>query len=414
MRRAVIIFLVPFIIAIIGSFLIFFTSFIPSSFIKDMSLQSAAELSQKPDYSMGNNRTAYVMDYYTDSLILMESYTLSSSEPVTVLTNPMLYNESLSCDRLLAEAVNGAELNVNYVRFWMGFRIVVRPLLLLFSYDSICWLSSLAFFTAAFILIAMIARLCSLSAAFCFGLALALVNPAVIAHSLQFYCCFMLSFMFMIFLLLKRNCRISYSLCFCCFGALTQFFDFYTTPLICFALPFLLLVEMDSIGEHRFLSLLKYFFLWFYGYVGIWLIKLFAVTIFTDINGFADGLTSLKGRLGLSIVPGIEQYYSVPYALHRIWGTVFPGATSKPALFGFLAAFIISLVLSLKKTASFSLSSSLIYPAVSLLVIIWYSVSAQPSSIHAWFQYRSLIVLFFSQFLFAFKTLRHLRNPGPV
>ena len=37
---------------------------------------------------------------------------------------------------------------------------------------------------------------------------------------------------------------------------------------------------------------------------------------------------------------------------------------------------------------------------VMLLPLVWYAVAAQPSCIHAWFQYRSLAVLFFGAFLF--------------
>ena len=87
---------------------------------------------------------------------------------------------------------------------------------------------------------------------------------------------------------------------FALFGIATQFFDFYTTPLITYAIPVLLLLLCKEYSSCRWLTLIKTAAAWAYGYVSMWIVKLAATTLFTDTNGFADGFSSLSRRLNIS------------------------------------------------------------------------------------------------------------------
>ena len=363
-------------------------------------LRSAEELNQPSGPLLGNDRMAYIVDYNTDALIIMESYTLNSDDPQSVFSNPMRYGGEDTQRGSLMELCGGAPANVNYVRYWMGFRIFIRPLLTIFSYEGICWLISLAFFALAFAAAALTAERIGTRAALCLGAAVCLINPAIAAHSPQLACCFLLGFAFCLYILGIDGRSCNYTAAFCAFGALTQYFDFYTAPLVTLGFPLLILLETGRRSERSLRQTLCCCGAWLYGYAAMWLCKLVLTGIFTDINGLEDGLASLGGRLGVKVVEGLEEYYSAARALKSVWGTAFPGSLTVPAALLFAAAVVISSLVYLLRGSREERELAASELIIMLLPLIWYAAAAQPSCIHAWFQYRSLAVLFFGAFLF--------------
>ena len=343
---------------------------------------------------------AYIVDYNTDALIIMESYTLKSEDPQSVFSNPMRYGGEDTQRRSLMELCGGKPANVNYVRYWMGFRILIKPLLVLFSYEGICWVISLAFFALAFAAAALTAGRIGVRAALCLGGAVCLINPAIAAHSPQLACCFLLGFAFCLYILGRDGRGCNWSAAFCAFGALTQYFDFYTAPLVTLGFPLLLLLETGRQQGRSLRQTLRCCVAWLYGYAAMWLCKLALTGIFTDINGIEDGLASLGGRLGVRVVEGLEEYYSAARALKSVWGTAFPGSLTAPAALLFAAAIIISGLVYLLRGSRAERELAASELIVTLMPLVWYAAAAQPSCIHAWFQYRSLAVLFFGAFLF--------------
>lgn len=343
---------------------------------------------------------AYIVDYNTDALIIMESYTLTSGDPQSVFSNPMRYGGEDTQRGSLMELCEGEPANVNYVRYWMGFRIFIRPLLTIFSYEGICYVISLAFFALAFAAAALAAGRIGTRAALCLGGAVCLINPAIAAHSPQLACCFLLGFAFCLYILGRDGRSCNYTAVFCAFGAFTQYFDFYTAPLVTLGFPLLLLLEAGRQPERSLRQTLRCCGAWLYGYAAMWLCKLALTGIFTDINGLEDGFASLGGRLGVKVVEGLEEYYSAARALKSVWGTAFPGSLTVAAALLFAAAIAISGLVYLLHGSRAERELAASELIVMLLPLVWYAAAAQPSCIHAWFQYRSLSVLFFGAFLF--------------
>lgn len=396
----------PFLVSAVGVLALLLVSLIPERAVLPHAEESAHQLLDKGEFALDNQRPAYAMDYNSDAVILMESLTL---RPDTVLLNPMLWQgDALQRDAFLA-VCQGEPCNTYYVRYWMGFRLLIKPLLVFFSYDTICWLLSLGFFLAAGSAVSLLAARHGLRPALSLAAAITLVNPAVIAHSPQFFTCFFLAF-FSVFLSESRTGRQHLSLLFCGIGALTQFFDFYTAPVLTLGIPLLVCVESGQLGEKTLRSAMKLSLLWLYGYGSMWLVKLCLTSVFTSVDGFENGFRSMAFRLGLTGRGVRAEHYRLGAALKLVWETVFPGGLSLPALILSLAVIgFICMALARIHDPSFR-----VVVVVELMIacfpLFWFCVAVQPTSIHYWFQYRGICVFFFGLLLAFGRVLVRLRQ----
>ena len=399
-------FLLPFAIAILGCFLFFVVSLIPQNAIQYNASQSAKELNSQSQWPIALNKgdKSYTMDNFTDSQIIMQSYNLTSQNIGSILENPKHVSDQDTTNMALAldEVVNqGAENEISYSRYWMGFRLFVRPLLMVFSYFEMRKLVAAIFFALLVLAVVVISKKVNTKTAVCFGLAIIPCNPAIISHSLQFSCTFLLAFLFVIYVCMSENASNNILPLFCTFGALTQFFDFYTTPLVTYGFPVLIMLSMDVTAKNKLLTAIKTFFTWTYGYVGIWVVKLLFTTLFTDSNGFADGFSKFAERTGITIQEGTEKYYNVSGAFKAVLNTVLPGGLGKIILCLFALIVCVSIITIFFKRKLNCALNDIVPFVVALIPIIWFGCSAQPTYIHAWFQYRSLAVTFFGVFLTA-------------
>ena len=158
---------------------------------------------------------------------------------------------------------------------------------------------------------------------------------------------------------------------------------------------------IDESGKCKYKTILKSFAAWIYGYVSIWIVKLVFVTLFTDVNGLADGIGSFLGRIGVKEVEHIKGEYTPLGAFVTVWDMVTPGATGAIALAAVVLLVAVSAFVIWKKHGIKQLAESGAYLAVAAMPIIWFSAACQPTTIHAYFQYRPLVVFFAGIFLFA-------------
>ena len=397
----------PFIGGAIGLLLLFAVSLIPQSMVQNNASASAHHLAADhitPKY-INIWDWSYASDNHTDTLIMMESYNLDSFQDA--LLNPYrgvqkYEGEETYLNDAFVELVDeGAENDTVYVRYWQGFRIFIRPMLLLFPYFQLRQVVSWVFFGLMFFMLAALAERKGIFASLCIGLAVILVNPSIISHSLQYTPCFILSFAAILFLLFTEQLTFDRGLAFCVFGMLTQYFDFYTAPIAVCGLPLLVWLMIDESGKNRFVTIIKSFIAWIYGYVSIWLVKLLFVTLFTDVNGLADGLGSFLGRIGVKEVENIKGEYSPLGAFVTVWDMVTPGATGAVALAAVALLVAVSAVVIWRKYGFAQLVESGAYLVVAAFPLIWFAAACQPTTIHAYFQYRPLVVFFAGVFLFA-------------
>lgn len=404
-----------FILIVFASVLLIAARVLPQNAIDRHLLDSMYQLEDEQRYPhiLDKNNWSYMLDMFSESYILDLSYYMSTDEDISsIFSNP--HRRNAVGEKLHAVVAEHIEANDSYARYWGGFRVTGRLLLTIFSYTQIRRVLLITFtLLSGGTSLYLLARTKSVACALSFLAALSLLNPAVVASTLQFSCCFIIAMIGILLLPKVERKLITYPMYFFILGAATQFFDFYTTPVLTFGLPMLALLsikqsETPQIETKQAYKLVGSSFLsWLSAYILMWIGKLALTTAFTEIDAFSDGFGAAINRLFHSKgdVPNGSVLYHMALALWRSFMRVF--GTPQFLAVAILLIFGLWLFLYIKRKKTVrSLLSSSVYLCVAALPLIWFMAVSGPSIRHSWFQYRGMGVFLFGILLFVYHSTR--------
>jgi len=410
-----------FVLLLIGSILLLTAGLLPQKRIASNALYSLnqieAELNTSKPGILDYENWACRLDVYTDFIIINQSYYMNTlKNPAYIFTNPQ---EIGGVNALHTSIEQQKDPNDTYARYWAGFRATVRLLLTFITYTQIRRMICIVFFLlAGGIAMHLHTRTKSIASAFAFLLTLGLLYPSIITATLQYSCCFLIA-MAGLLLLPKREYKyLTYSMYFFILGAITQFFDFYTTPILTFGLPMLALlfisqhVDQQLSAEKMFRLSGRGFASWLVGYILMWIGKLSLTTIFTDLNALDDGFSAARDRIFFSTgnVDG-SLIYRIGLVIWRVFIRVF----DKPIyiLVAAIGIFVVWLLLFImRKKTKADLKSSVVYLAVACLPLVWFAVVSGPTIKASWFQYRGMGVFLFGVLLFVIQSTKKHSQVG--
>ncbi|MCI6957027.1 MAG: hypothetical protein SPI15_01400 [Candidatus Faecousia sp.] len=405
---------------VIGITLLFAASCLPQAPIDTHVMESADIMVQEGCYpSIADHNHTSIIDNFTDSIILAESSVMTISHPESILTNPLYRTVEDDPVTSLNDYVHSDDPHITgyYARYWMGSRSVMRFLLLFLNHYQIRRYLAIA------VLGLFSAVICSVTvhvhpkAAFLFALSVVFVRPYIVVMSPHFSCCFLIAFLVMLLLPKLVDQERYDGLLFFEIGIITMYFDFYSSPLVTFGLPFVYLYILRWRRGRKSFSAPREFVksaaAWLAGYLGMWFIKMTLTTVFTEVNGFENGLTSLVYRLGIKKTQGYESFYSLFRAIRAIWFALYSDKAGKIILSAAILAFtIVICTVFLRRKVSFSdLKAHAVLLIVSALPLVWMLAAPQPTTIHYWFQYRSISVSFWSFGMYCLLTAKSMEKP---
>lgn len=374
------------------------------------------ELEGEYPYVLDAWDVTFRLDAFSESLILNHSYFMDTrSSPVSILTNPAYRNGEHPVQCLMEAArERDTRANSSRSRYWMGFRALVRPLLCLYPYQDIRSVISIAFFSLLFAAMLCLRREAGSLMAMGLGLTALAMNPVVVSTSLQYSCCFLIALSGIIAVCLLKRKPMALNGLFLVLGQLTQYFDFYTTPLITWGLPFVALLAIRRAGEkppsiaEGLRLLLSSIGMWAGGYVGMWVLKMILTTCFTEENGFAV-IQSFLYYTGLGDA-GEEQVFSIGDALFLCVKNVFTNTNRMALLLCVIVLGGYHIARVRKEEALLADGGIWIYAVVACLPVLWIACSKQASGRHSYFQYRTLAASVFAAFAFMIQAVRP-KNP---
>lgn len=396
---------IPVLVAVVGGLLLAAVALIPSDALWENAFSSALELLaefNEDTHLSPAARKSWSQDIYTDSLIIESAYSMGPEHFDNVLLNRIVPGGARPV-RLIELLEGNAEANQAYSRYWMGFRVLIRPMLLFMTYYEMRALAGIAVFILLAAVTASTAKRRGIPCSLAIIIAFLMMEPWAVCSSLQFSCCFIL----MLLLMLLINCADmklddrKTLVVFCLFGALTQFFDFYTYPLIVCAAPCLLLV-CGYDGEKSWIYAAKLITIWLVSWFAMWILK---QLIAAAVCGGAELLATLESvafRFGVGGHKDETLSYSIKDAFYRVWYHL----TDVPMKLALLAAILfVAALLIVAWRRRGKMQTLVLYLAISALPLLWMAATPQPIYIHYWFQYRSLYVSFFGLILFASEAL---------
>lgn len=289
-----------------------------------------------------------------------------------------------------------------YTRYWHGYLAYLRPLSALFSYEQIRYIHMFLFnFLLMLVLVKMKERL-GWKAAGALLLALTAVFMILAPVSLQFYPCFMLTFLGVLAVLyLVKHKKRWLGKCFWLLGMLTNFFDFLTFPLMTLGIPLIIVLVLsvrEELGRQKgWSTMLKLSLLWGTGYGLTWIAKwvLAALVLKADIVGEVSGKIAERTLgTGETQIQRLEMYKLNIKSLFLLEGSREIGMF----LLVLAAAGVILFFLFRKKNPR-KLSDYGPVFAVCLFPYIWYGILAEHSLMHYWFTYRAQAVTIFGVLL---------------
>ncbi|MBD5648189.1 MAG: hypothetical protein HDQ89_11520 [Desulfovibrio sp.] len=304
-----------------------------------------------------------------------------------------------------------AALDMNhYSRYWHGYCVIMRPLMIIFNYSQLRLLNIFLLTACTVVAAILLARALSNQVSLAFLAAVIAVKsfivPFCLSLSLMFYVFFVFLFIFIFMGKYINNpiCESKYfSYYIFLLGGATSFIDLLTTPL----LPVGMLIAIGCIWDYEKYSILtrpwkiiQFFFIWATGYVGIWLAKWMVATIILEKNIIYDAIKTVYFRVH-GEVPKLNLKVDSFLALkHNLWCVISPFDAAQSLLITLL--FVLTLIFLLQKgLRSININFYKDYRLYWTLLLIgctpflWTLVIANHSQIHGWFTYRIYCITIF-------------------
>lgn len=332
---------------------------------------------------------AFLMDNYTDALILNQVYCLDSNNPINSTLLLFRY-EGASRDvieSLQKVCTQACTPNRTYGRYWHGNTFLTKFLLYWGHYDTIRYFlyvcTSFLFFLCLYLLVKRI----NLYVAFCFFISYTLTNFFVTQFSIQFAPVQIICLVMSIAILLGKDSNRN-TIIFFIGGSLVAYFDLLTTPIISLGIPLCIYALLYLLNIKSFIQQIKQVFFictkWTIGYAMTWITKWGLATIITNKNIFEDAGLKIAERSQTS-----EHFTRFEVIAENF--KLLP-----------VSYIVVSLIILLFIAIFFykkgNLKNSFLLLIISTLPYVWIFFVANHSWVHWWFTYRIQVVALFTLF----------------
>ncbi len=214
--------------------------------------------------TMVNGYSGSILDNFTDSYMLSIAV-FENDEPVMIRAMKNYYAmesvDSLPFDSLYSYLNGGSCYGENYAWYWHGYLVILKPLLLLFSYSDLRILNMILIS----MLILYVTRLCHdklpKGVATVFGVTFMFMMPLTILLCLDMANMFYIVLLSMIFLLKRKDFWMNSEksmLFFMIIGMSTSYMDFLTYPMITLGIPLVTYMTLQVVQNKKAINCLAF------------------------------------------------------------------------------------------------------------------------------------------------------------
>jgi len=357
----------------------------------------------------------YLLDNFTDALMINTAYSIDPGEPIKssiLMRRNYRPNSELELDtavevdnpiEYLIENLNETNsIYFQYPRYWHGYMIYLRPLLVFFNYLEIRVILSTIIIALSLMLVYLVYKKINKYIAIAVLITLISSNFWVIGLSLQYSAVFIIALISSMYIVIKgKNKNIEST--FFIIGMLTSFFDLLTTPIITLGIPLIFYISLHKGEGCSFKNFFKIIVLWGIGYALMWSSKWLIADIVCNSGTIQSAIqkimvyTSSAEEVSTNIIKIISKNM---YYLSEI--SIFTVTT-----------LVISYICTSNKSQTIKEKSTYQYLMIAVIPFIWFAIAKRHCYIHARFTFRSLLVTIFSLSIIImnnFKNTKKLNN----
>lgn len=376
---------------------------IPNKLIHNNMMESAKYLSEKKMYyNMIKGIDATRIDHYADSITLNIIYNLSPDKPLrSVLYSNYYGNNGKEETYNLLNVVsdNNVSANSQYIRYWHGGMVVLKPLMLLLNIEQIYVLNIILLITLVFLLSYKMIKNKLIILLISFYISLICTNSFVVPFSLEYASMYFLMLISSIILLsiLEKNKFEKIYILFFIIGIFTCFFDFLTIETVTLTVPLIILLVFKyrnhkkiDIKEVILLST-KLISLWFLGYVLMWIAKWGISAIYLGENLTDVVFENASQRINKAKIHtiGLSQDNTTESVILKNIYCLFPLCFINYKLTFFIAVIFVLFTFIFLTRKEKNIQLSILLFKIGLIPYVRYILINGHSSLHYFFTYRA-------------------------
>lgn len=277
-----------------------------------------------------------------------------------------------------------------YSRYWHGYLVYLKPLLLLFSWEQIVWLGIILQIGLMLCVTALAVKKKRTRVAVMAGIGFLFMKPILVLVSLTMSVCWVICLLTLLIMLAyheKIKGKNYYPELFLVAGIVTAYFDFLTYPVVTLGIPLCayFLMEKQEKLVTGIRSAVEYSIYWGIGYVGMWASKWVLADLTLHTGTIKDAVWSIIGRT--EAIGGRPR-------LNGGWYVIGLNLQEYPQLFTYVAILLVLFVTALlvisilKSRGEMKLKSLVPYGIIFCIPFVWIIVVQHHSALHARFTFR--------------------------
>ncbi|MBR3101638.1 MAG: hypothetical protein IKH19_07790 [Muribaculaceae bacterium] len=341
------------------------------------------------------------LDNFTDCYMLNVAFCADNNHPVDAALRNYRYRGNADMIACMHELVEGnlQDSLFEYGKYWHGYQVTLRPLLTVMDYAQIRWLNGVLLALLLAVVLALMWQRLPAGYAVCLMVSLALVHSFVLPWSLQYSNCYYVMLVSMIALLAwpsLSETRLKMAMSFFAVGAITVFFDFFTSPIITLGVPLtvLLLWKREPVTWR---TLAVPCVAWAAGFALLWASKWAVAYLLVGYNALAEVTDSVEIH---SVGTSTDTMAGMWLSMVKGWFYPSAGNVLKFAILGML-----TLLAVWAGRGRQALRDNVWLLALSGIVLAWMLATTHHCYTHVNISSRMYLVSWFATLCFYFKII---------
>lgn len=339
---------------------------------------------------------------FTDGIMLQNAV---YDEGHTILEKAMgIYRNGWENDlwyprETLVEYLNGvATEEYSYARYWHGYLVLLKPMLMLFNLEEIYFLNQIVQMLLLLFVVGSLVKKNKAKYAVCYGLAYLFLVPVVMPMTLSLSICFYLYLIINSLQMCLHNKWAEkgwYAYVFLVIGMVTSYADFLTYPIVTLGIPMAMYFVLSKGEECKKAvgRIITYSATWGIGYIGMWASKWLLGSLVLKENILQDAGNTLAQRMdAITYDSRLLSFISVVWYNLKMYKAL-------PYILLVVMLLIVITVLVIRypaKNKKQIMRGCLPYIIISIMPFAWYAVALNHSGEHYMFTFRALIVTAFA------------------